>query len=192
MALNTLLNNATANGPGTSLDCRNGKTAVFLISGVFDAAVKFEASLDGTTWFSFNGEIADDLKSSVTYSPSYVEFDVEGVAYIRPNVQNYRSGAVTVVGYVEARRLGSYSFQHFSATTAGTLVKSGPGMLHAVNIGDAGSGMAVSVYDGTSTAGTLIGVFKQAGSFQFDVAFNTGLFVVISATTMGDVCISYL
>lgn len=188
----TLLNGATANGPGSSLDCRNGKTAVFLISGTFDAAVKFEASLDGTVWFPFNGEIADNLKSSVAYSPCYVEFDVEGVAYIRPNVQSYQSGAVTVVGYVEARRSGSYSYAHFGVTTTGTLVKSGAGTLHAVNIGDAGSAMVATLYDGTSTAGTIIGVFKVAGSYQFDVAFNTGLYVVISATTMGDVSIAYL
>jgi hypothetical protein len=163
-----------------------------LVSGTFDAAVKFEASLDGTNWFPFIGCLNGDLSSSVTYSPSYVVFDVEGVAYIRPNVQNYQSGSVTAVGYVEARRPGSYSYRHFGATTTGTLVKSGAGILHAVSIGDAGSGMVVTLYDGVDATGTVIGVYKAAGGYLLDVEFTTGLYAVISATTMGDVTIAYM
>lgn len=189
--LTTLLNNATTNGSGTALDCREGNTVVLLVSGDFDAAVKFDASIDGTNWFSFTGSVNGGMKSAVVYAPCHVEFKVDGVAYVRPVVVGYKSGAVTVTGYVEARRIGAYSYQHFNATTTGTLVKTGTGTLYSINVGDAGSGLVVTVYDGTSTSGNTIAVIKTAGSYVFNTRFTAGLFVVISATTMGDVTITY-
>lgn len=193
MAFSILLNSASADGPGSYLDCREGKTAVFLVSGTFDAAVKFEASLDGSNWFSFIGYVNGGQCTAVVYSPCYVEFKVEGVAYLRPVVSAYTSGSITVAGYVEACRIGDYSYSRFNAATAGTLVKTGNGTLYSVNVGDAGSGMQITLYDGTSTAGTVISVIKPTspGSFLFNANLSTGLYVVVTATTAGDFTITY-
>lgn len=102
MAVTVLLNNASQNGPGNALDVRGADKASFLVGGDFDATVKFEASLDGTEWFSYYGKAgaAKVLTNGVSH-PCFVVFDAEGVAYIRPVIANYRSGAVTVKGYVE-------------------------------------------------------------------------------------------
>lgn len=191
MAAVTLLNNAQADGPGQALDCRNGKFACLVVTGNFEAAVNFEFSLDGVNFYPLTGCLNGGLESSVTYSPGYAMFNVEPFAYIRPRVSAYKSGSVTVVGYVEAKPDEVFTYAHFNATTTGTLIKSGPGVLHSVSIGDAGSGMAVTLYDNTSATGTVIGVYKVAGSFILDVAFQTGLFITISATTAGDVTVAY-
>lgn len=191
MPVVTLLSGATANGPGTALDCRNAKKASFVITGTFKAAVSFEFSQDGTNYYPFTGKVNGGLDSSVTYSPGHVLFDVEPVGWIRPNISQYESGSITVTGYVDDKEAAVFNYAHFDAATAGTLVKSGPGVLHSVSIGDAGSAMVVRLHDGTSTAGPLIGVYKVAGTWVLDVKFNTGLYVTISATTMGDVTIAY-
>lgn len=186
-----LLSNATANAPGSALDCRNAKRASFVITGSFDAAVNFEFSLDGTNWYPYVGSLACGQVSSVTYAPGYVLFDVEPVAYIRPSVSAYKSGSVTVVGYVDDKEAPVFNFAHFNAATTGTQIKTGAGVLHSVNIGDAGSAMEVTLYDGTATTDPVIGVYKVAGSFTLDVAFTKGLLITISATTVGDVTVCY-
>jgi hypothetical protein len=191
--LATLLNSATATGRGAAFDVRNANKALFVVTGTFDGKVAFEGSVDGTDWFFLPGRVNNEKETSTfTRRPCIVQFDVEPVAYIAPNVQEISSGSVTVVGYAEGRRIGGYAYAHFNAATSGTLVKSGEGVLHSVSIGDAGSGMTVSVYDGVNTSGTLLGVYKVAGSFILDAEFTAGLYVAISGTTVGDVTLCYL
>jgi len=187
LPLFTLLNNAAADGPGQAMDCTDVNKAVIQVLGSFAADVRFEASLNGTDWFPFEGKLAcgKGIVDFVSY-PNAVYFDVEAVRYIRPVVRKYRGGAVTALGYFDAKGLGPYSYAHFNAATAGTQVKSGPGVLHAVNVGDAGTGMAVELRDGAA----VIGVVKAAGHYPYDVAFNNGLTVVISGTP-GDVTVVY-
>lgn len=193
MALYTLLNNVSSNTTGSALDCRNGKTSVVLVSGNFNADVKFQASLDGTNWFPYVGCVNGSISSGEVRAPSYIEFDVEGIAYLRPIVANFVTGNITVTGYVEARRVGDYSFVHYNAATTGTLIKTGSSVLFSVNVGDPGSAMEIDLYDGTSTSGQLIAKLKPtvSGSYQFNAALNNGLYVVISGTTVGDVTITY-
>lgn len=186
-----LLDGATSAGPGQALDCRFAKKASLAVTGDFVATVSFEASLDGVNFYQFSGELHGNSCTSVV-TPGLVIFpDVEAVAYIRPRVQMYQRGSVTVVGYVETRVDDLMSYAHFNEATTGALVKNGSGIIHSVNIGDPGSGMSVTVYDGTSASGDVIGVFKVAGSYVLDVAFSSGLFVVITASSPGDVCIAY-
>lgn len=105
MGLQTLLSNVTANGPGAVLDCTGQKKAVLLISGTFNANVSFEASLDGVTYFSFSGKPnGGKALAAVVAAPGYVEFDVGGVAYLRPLVSRYENGSISVVGYTEVER----------------------------------------------------------------------------------------
>lgn len=193
MALYTLLNNVSANTTGSSLDCQNGKTAVVLVSGNFNADVKFQASLDGTNWFPYMGCVNGSISSGEVRASSYIEFDVEGIAYLRPLVANYVTGNITVTGYVEARRIGDYFFAHYNTATAGTLIKAGSGVLYSINVGDPGSAMEINLYDGTSTSGQLITKLKPtvSTSYQFNANLNNGLYVVISGTTVGDVTITY-
>jgi hypothetical protein len=112
----TLLNNVSANGAGTALDCTTEQVASFTISGTFNAAVRFEFSTDGgTTWSSMPGMVNDQQLTSVAYAPAKVSFEVGNVTHIRPNVQNYVSGSVTVTGYADVG--------HQSVTLAGSNVE---------------------------------------------------------------------
>lgn len=190
MPVFTLLNNATANGPGQAMDCTDVNKAVIQVIGSFTANVRFEASLDGTNWFPFEGKLAcgKGIVNMVS-APNAVYFDVEAVRYLRPVVANLVQGSVTALGYFDAKGLGPYSYAHFNAATAGTQVKSGSGVLHAVNVGDAGTGMVVELRDGNAS-GPLIGVIKTAGHYLYDVAFSNGLTVVVSGTP-GDVTVVY-
>lgn len=187
----TLLDKATASGPGKALDCRNAKKASFAITGNFVATITFEASLDGENFYPCSGEVYGEVCTSLVVPGLVIFPDVEAIAYLRPRVQMYQKGSVTVVGYTEARVDELMSYAHFNAATAGTQIKAGSGVLHSVSIGDPGSGMVVTLYDGTSTSDPVIGVFKQAGSYVLDVAFEKGLLIAISAATPGDVCVSY-
>ncbi len=107
MAAVTLLSGATANGPGSALDCRNAKKASFVITGTFDAAINFKFSQDGTNYYPFTGLVNEGVESSVTYSAGHVLFDVEPVAYIMPDVSAYKSGSITVTGYVDDSKVTS-------------------------------------------------------------------------------------
>jgi len=95
-------------------------------------------------------------------------------------------------GVYETLNATAASFLYLT-TTAGTQVKTGPGIFHTLSILGSKSSSPITVYDGTSTSGTLIAQFgtgAQAVSFTFDAQFNTGLFVVVPS---GDaVTITYL
>ena len=80
MPVFTLLNNAAANGPGTSMDCTDVNKAVIQVMGSFMADVRFEASLDGEHWFPFEGKLAcgKGIVNMVS-SPNAVYFDVEAI-----------------------------------------------------------------------------------------------------------------
>jgi hypothetical protein len=86
-----------------------------------------------------------------------------------------------------------YFSTHLSANTAGTAVTAGPGVLHSVVVNTAGATDTTTLYDGTSTAGTVLAVLSEvAGSYIYDIAFETGLFVAIAGTTAPDLTITYL
>ena len=187
MPVFTLLNNAASNGPGASMDCADVNKAVIQVMGSFTADVRFEASLDSEHWFPFEGKLAcgKGIVNMVS-SPNAVYFDVEAIRYLRPVVANLVQGTVTALGYFDAKGLGPYSYVHFNATTSGTVVKSGVGVLHAVNVGDIGTSMTVTLQDGAS----VIGIIKTAGHYQYDVAFTDGLTVAVGGTP-GDVTVVY-
>jgi len=80
-------------------------------------------------------------------------------------------------------------------TAASTLVKTGAGTLKSVTVNAKGTvASTVTVYDGTSAAGTVIAVIdslNNVGSFAFDVGFATGLFIVTTGTVAPDITVSY-
>lgn len=79
------------------------------------------------------------------------------------------------------------------ATTNTFLVKSGPGTLHLVNVNTKGSvASTVTVYDGLSAAGTVIATIDSlnlSGAFQYDIAFTTGLTIVMTGAP--NITVSY-
>ena len=87
------------------------------------------------------------------------------------------------------------AFINFTATTAGQLVKAGEGVLYNLVINTPIAGGTITLYDGLSTSGTKIATITvptspQLTSFQYDVFFAIGLYVVV-ATQTEDFTISY-
>jgi hypothetical protein len=88
-------------------------------------------------------------------------------------------------------------YASFSANTAGTQIKNGSGTLIGWNINTAGTGGAnvLTLYDGTSTSGVVIGIFSTASAVQLrpnPVSFSTGLFAVLTGTTTsGNITVLY-
>jgi len=104
--------------------------------------------------------------------------------------------SLAVFNYAAKSVPGKYS--NFAATTAGTQIKTGTGLFLGWSINTAGTGGAnlFTLYDGTSTAGSVIGIFSTAATTiplkPNAVAFKTGLFLVLTGTsTSGNVTIAY-
>lgn len=75
---------------------------------------------------------------------------------------------------------------------ATTTVKSGAGVLHAITINTTAAATIV-VYDNTAGSGTTIASIAASpaigSTFRFDVAFATGLTIVIAGAS--DITVSY-
>ena len=73
-------------------------------------------------------------------------------------------------------------------TTTGTLVKTGGGALHRDIINSPTAAGTITLYDGTSTSGSVIGVITVPSSpvpvsIEYGLYFNTGLFAVVASQT---------
>lgn len=100
-----------------------------------------------------------------------------GTTISPPNFQNNPAGAIPVY-------LGAKYYAHYNATTAGTQIFTGPGVLHRLVINTSQATGIVSFYDGVSTGGILLAVVTTASlaSLDYGLIFATGLFMVISGT----------
>lgn len=76
-------------------------------------------------------------------------------------------------------------------TNATTLVKSGRGALARIVVGNAGSAWQAVVYDGIDATGQKIATISLnvTEELEFDVAVQTGITVVTSGTTPGDLTV---
>lgn len=83
-------------------------------------------------------------------------------------------------------------FEYKNITTATTtVVKSGTGVLKAITVNTTAAG-TVTVYDNTSAAGAKIATLKASvleGTYEFNVAFGTGLTIVTGAAS--DITVTY-
>ena len=73
----------------------------------------------------------------------------------------------------------------YIATATTTVVATGKGVLHAINITETAAG-AITVYDNTAGSGTILAVFKASiveNSFVLDVAYSTGLTIVTAGAS---------
>ncbi len=195
MAVTTLLNNAATNGEGLALDVRGLSGAAFLISGTFDANVKFEASFDNSTWFPYVGYIqgisvpqgmvsgSKDKASNVV-----VTFDTIGIGYIRPVVVNYISGSITVVGYATFNNVAFNGTAVKSAgkkTDAGVTDKTisvagGFNIISITNDGPAELRVCVDA-DSTILTNNIIYI-KQGECFESDISGSVLHYSVASDT----------
>jgi len=79
-------------------------------------------------------------------------------------------------------------YYYRDTTTAGVLLKNGIGSLHMLNLGGVSNSATITLYDGTSTSGSVIYSTGAMGPqtipinipFNDGVLFQTGLFLVIS------------
>jgi hypothetical protein len=88
-----------------------------------------------------------------------------------------------------------YNYTNIAAQTAGVALRTGRGVLHAIAFNKPIATSVLTVYDGTSTSGTKIATITIPASpntptLLYDVAFSTGLFVVMATADM-DVTISW-
>ena len=93
--------------------------------------------------------------------------------------------------------MSAFNYTHINANTTGTQV--GPASanvtLHAVTINSKGAtANLLTIYDGTSTGGTVIAVVDTTvtfGTLVYDVVTTNGIFVVLAAGTAADLTISW-
>ena len=103
---------------------------------------------------------------------------------------------MTTPYYGQPVNVGEYSNQ--PSTTAGTLIKTGEGVLFGITFNKPVATGVITIYDGTSTGGTVIATITIPASPQIftwgvyngGFRFITGLFIVI-ATAAQDLTISY-
>ena len=97
----------------------------------------------------------------------------------------------TAVGMVE----GVVSFDSARINSnATTVVKNSAGILHLITVNKAGTAWTITVYDNIEGSGEVIAQIDgtSIGSFAFNVFFETGLTIVTSGTTPGDITVAYL
>lgn len=78
-----------------------------------------------------------------------------------------------------------------------TTVKASAGALHALQINTRASGGTATVYDNTAGSGTVIAVVdtgfvnSSSNTLFYDVAFQTGLTIVLANASAVDLVVSY-
>ena len=88
-----------------------------------------------------------------------------------------------------------YNYTNMAAQ-ASTLLRTGPGVLHAVTFNKPIATSVLTLYDGLTTGGTKIATITIPASpmtppFIYDVAFSVGLLAVMGTADM-DVTISWV
>lgn len=74
---------------------------------------------------------------------------------------------------------------NYIATNTTTVVKTGPGVLHTITLGETAAG-AITVYDNTAASGTILAVLKASiaeQTFAFDLEFKIGLTIVTAGAS---------
>lgn len=111
--------------------------------------------------------------------------------------QTVGAGGSGVLGWLSMLYAGikpaGASAHNTAANTAGYQVKNSAGVLHGMTINTAGLTSSATFYDGTSTAGVKLATVSTLGqaSLTWDIAFATGLFIVLAGGTPADVTVSF-
>src|ERR1700761_7420802 len=93
-----------------------------------------------------------------------------------------------LAGILSVKPSGASAYNN-PANTAGHQIKTGAGVFQGISVNTAGLTSTATLYDGTSTSGTKLGTFSTlaVASLQLNIAFTTGLFVVLAGGTAADV-----
>jgi hypothetical protein len=78
---------------------------------------------------------------------------------------------------------GNQKYVCYAAANGGQLIKTGIGSLQSITFGL--TGVTVTLYDGLTAGGTLIGVFTSTAAITLTlgVQYNTGLFAVVTGAS---------
>ncbi|MDE2100082.1 MAG: hypothetical protein KGL39_22700 [Patescibacteria group bacterium] len=79
-------------------------------------------------------------------------------------------------------------------SSATTVVKSGPGLLRSITVTKVGTTWQAKAYDNTAASGTVLINeldLNAEATYTFDFAFGTGLTIVTSGGTAGEIVVSY-
>lgn len=93
------LSAAAANVTGTAVVVAGMQSTAIAVTGTFVADVEFYVSADGVTWYEAYGHDIGDANHAYAKkvtAPKMIQFrDLGGIQFMRCNVANYVSGAVT-------------------------------------------------------------------------------------------------
>lgn len=211
-------NNKRTHGVCDILPINNG--AFFQLSGTtFSCVIRKAGNDTAVSSGSFNGNVTTYMLDAnyhtyeIYYTNKRIMFVIDGVVIhtftatttslmgtmnLRPFLNNENTGVGSVATcsatVMTISRYGTPNSQAKSffqqGTTAGVLLKTGAGALHLLNISGVVNNSVISLYDGTSSSGTLLwtsgamGTQTQPFNLSFDgqggTIFSTGLFLVIS------------
>lgn len=100
----------------------------------------------------------------------------------------------TTVGLANGTAVSSNVGTYYHINTLESVeVKGSPGTLHKVVVNNPGSAFVITLYDNTAASGSEIAVISPTavGTIEYEANFATGLYVVTSGTTAGDITLVY-
>lgn len=177
-----------------------GHVALHVTAAGTGNTISFLESGDGINWEAVNGYqnnlLAGRYLRSTTFAGTFVIPCAQ--KYLRVFVSTYGSGAISAVAALRKHsatigpRSGTRYYRNAVVTEN---IKSAAGLLQHVNITKKGSGSSsVSLYDSTSGTGNPIAVIdtdNYIGGLTFNVAFSSGLRIVIAGGTAAEVSVIY-
>lgn len=107
----------------------------------------------------------------------------------------YSCTSTNTYTYIGSGAASALTFNHIT-TNASTVVRSGSGMLGVIQVNNPGAGWTVQIFDNTSCTGTQIGLTTSllaipGRTLNYYVTFNTGLCIITSGTTPGDLSVGF-
>lgn len=142
-------------------------------------------------WFIYGDEVCHTITSDTTTWSSTVNLPIRieniNTNGLTSNVQiSCRVQTIYRLGALETQPISRYQ----SGTTAGLILKYGPGNLHGLIIGGVAQNSVITLYDNTAASGTIIWASGTMGAqtqpFALDfhsLPFSTGLTLVISGAS---------
>lgn len=138
---------------------------------------------DGTNWLRFLGANAADGSAGA---------GIAAAGNVGWDGTLWRRMLVSTTGRQDVFQRNSFANLAANATTT---IKSGAGTLHSITINTKGAAANVAtVYDNTAGSGTKIATLDTTAGpavFVYDVAFATGLTVVLGTGTAADLTVAY-
>lgn len=100
---------AAATGDGNVLDVIGQAAAVIALTGTFVGTVTFEATLNGSTWFSIMAvKLGDGSIATTATSTGLYRISCAGLTSLRARVSAYTSGSITATGRTSQNDSGAY------------------------------------------------------------------------------------